>query len=109
MVSYKPPKQYPYLPEGRQIKYISQDHPFMKEARKAQQKNSTEKLNPIGVVLVRNEKVILRAGNQSILKTKKWWNCIKNIVYADYLKYPAEKLIGFVPAVPVRNNTPKPN
>lgn len=55
--------QYPYMPEGYQLKYASVDDPFMIEAAKAQEECAGDPLYPVGIVLVRDGEVVVRAGN----------------------------------------------
>lgn len=62
---------YPYLPEGRTIKYVPISDPFMAEAMKVRDELSTEMNYPTGSVVVLNSQVIGRAGNQAALKNKK--------------------------------------
>lgn len=63
--------QYPYLPEGREIKYAKADDFFMKSAREACLELSTDKQHPTGAILVKNGKIIFRGANQSAIKNEK--------------------------------------
>jgi len=54
---------YPYMPPDRHLKYVSSDHPFMLEAARARQECAGDPLYPVGIVLVKEGKVIARAGN----------------------------------------------
>ncbi|MBT3230614.1 hypothetical protein HN358_02425 [Candidatus Uhrbacteria bacterium] len=58
-----PQIEYPYLPEGRVLKYVAHDHPMMIEARKAQEEFSGDPSYPVGSVLVKDGKIIASAGN----------------------------------------------
>jgi deoxycytidylate deaminase len=49
--------EYPYLPEGREIKYVSKDNPFMKEAYKISLGSGCQ-LQATGAVVVRDGKVV---------------------------------------------------
>jgi deoxycytidylate deaminase len=62
---------YPYLPEGRTIKYVPITDPFMVEAERARSEISTEMNYPTGAVVVLGLQIIGRAGNQAALKNKK--------------------------------------
>jgi deoxycytidylate deaminase len=62
---------YPYLPEGRKIKYVSIEDPFMKEAMNVRNSFSTDMGHPTGAVIVRDMKIIGMGANQSALKNKK--------------------------------------
>lgn len=54
---------YPYLPEGRMFKYVPADHPIMLEAAQAMADCAGDPTWPVGIVLVRDGKVVARAGN----------------------------------------------
>ena len=57
------PIDYPYMPEGHQLKYASVDDPFMIEAAKAREECAGDPLYPVGIVLVKDGVVVTRAGN----------------------------------------------
>lgn len=61
---------YPYLPEGKEIKYVKADNQFMKAAKEACRELSTDRHHPTGAVLVRDGRVILSSANQSAIKNK---------------------------------------
>lgn len=63
--------RYPYLPEGKTIKYVTILDPFMVEAMKMRQNFSTDFYHPTGAVTVLGGKIIGRGANQSALKNKK--------------------------------------
>ncbi|MFA6963809.1 MAG: deaminase [Patescibacteria group bacterium] len=52
----------PYLPEGREIKYVAVDNPFILAAKKATEKTGCRK-QPTGAVLVKNGKVLMTSTN----------------------------------------------
>lgn len=54
---------YPYMPEGRNLKYVPHDHAFMIEAAKARAERSGDSLFPVGIVLVRDSVMVASAGN----------------------------------------------
>lgn len=58
-----PDIQYPYLPEGKQLKYTNADNPFMIEAAKVRDTQAGDTLYPVGSVLVKDGVVIGRGGN----------------------------------------------
>ena len=58
-----PEVEYPYMPEDRHIKYVPADSPFMVEAAKAREENAGDPTYPVGLVLVKDGEVIVRAGN----------------------------------------------
>ncbi len=55
--------KYPYMPEGRVFKFVPENDPFMAEAKKARETLSGDPLFPVGMVLVKDGKIIARAGN----------------------------------------------
>lgn len=55
--------RYPYMPEGRAFRFVSANDPFMKEAARARQECSGDPLFPVGAVLVKDGRVVARAGN----------------------------------------------
>lgn len=62
---------YPYLPEGRILSYVSADDPFIIEAKKVRDNDSTDFMNPTGAVVVKNGEILIRAANQAKLKNQK--------------------------------------
>lgn len=58
-----PEIDYPYMPEDRELKYVSAEHPFMKEAEKAREECAGDSIFPVGIVLVKDGLVVARAGN----------------------------------------------
>jgi deoxycytidylate deaminase len=62
--------KYPYLPEGRTIKYVPDTNPFMAVAKRVREA-STEKNYPTGAVVVMNDEIIGSASNRAALKNKK--------------------------------------
>ncbi len=63
--------RYPYLPEGRIIKYVPASDSFMKEAMYMRNTFSTDTNHPTGAVVVMEGKIIGKGANQSALKNKK--------------------------------------
>lgn len=59
----EPQINYPYMPEGRALKYVPYDHPFMVEACQARKTLSGDPIFPIGAVLVKDGEVLVRVGN----------------------------------------------
>lgn len=62
--------KYPYLPEGREIKYVGEDNFFMFMAKKIRNDKSTDTNHPTGAVIVKENKIIGEWANQSALKNK---------------------------------------
>jgi deoxycytidylate deaminase len=63
--------RYPYLPEGREIKYVPVTDVFMAEAMNMRNNFSTDANHPTGSVVVFEGKIIGKGANQSALKNKK--------------------------------------
>ena len=58
-----PDIEYPYLPEGKTLKYAPADDLFMVEAAKARETLAGDPMYPVGAVLVKDGRVIGRGGN----------------------------------------------
>lgn len=77
--------RYPYIPEGREIKYVPASNRFMEEATFLRNTQSSDLSHATGAVYVLNNKVIGKGANQSALKNsflqqmhKKGW-CLRKI------------------------------
>ncbi|OGL86907.1 hypothetical protein A3I41_03050 [Candidatus Uhrbacteria bacterium RIFCSPLOWO2_02_FULL_48_18] len=55
--------EYPYLPPNRGFKFVPLTHPHMAAAEVARRECAGDSLYPVGVVLVRDAQVLVRAGN----------------------------------------------
>lgn len=53
---------YPYMPEGRQILYVSEDNLYMRTARQFAKSNSQDKVLPGAAVIVNKDGYIIGAG-----------------------------------------------
>lgn len=62
---------YPYLPEGRTIRYVPLANLYMQEALVQWRDCSSERNHPTGAVVVKDGKIIGRGANQAALKNKK--------------------------------------
>lgn len=58
-----PDINYPYMPEGRCLKYAPADSPFMVEAARAREECAGDPQYPVGCALVRDGVVLAVAGN----------------------------------------------
>ena len=65
---YVSARPYPYLPEGKNFKYVSGQNQFMAEAEKACRQDSTESMHSTGAVIVKDGVIIGRGANQAALK-----------------------------------------
>lgn len=63
--------KYPYLPEGRTILYVSENNPYMLEAKKTCIEQATDWIHPSGAVVLQNEKIIGRGALQSRLNNRR--------------------------------------
>lgn len=59
---------YPYIPEGREIKYVGLDNPWMAAAKEFARLNSTDRQMPTGAVIVKDGRIIGEGANQVPLK-----------------------------------------
>ncbi|MSU55135.1 MAG: hypothetical protein EXS46_01175 [Candidatus Taylorbacteria bacterium] len=62
---------YPYLPEGRTIKYVPAHDRFMRAAEDACRELSTDRQHPTSAVLVKDGVVVSSAANRAVLKNSK--------------------------------------
>lgn len=56
-------REYPYLPEGREILYVPEDNEFMQAAKEYALSHSEDRPHPTGAVAVLNGEVFGRGGN----------------------------------------------
>jgi deoxycytidylate deaminase len=84
--------RYPYLPEGREFKYVPISDPFMAETKRIRDTLSTDFFHPTGAAIVKDGKVIGIGANQSALKNKKLIELHKNgLCVRRVLKIPSGK------------------
>ena len=62
---------YPYLPEGRSIRYVSAQDVYMLEAARLRNNESSDHVHPTGAVVVLDGAIIGRGANQSALQNKR--------------------------------------
>lgn len=80
---------YPYIPEGRTIEYVSENDEFMREARRVRDEQSTDLNHPTGAAVVLNGEIVGHGANQSALKNKKLADFHKNVFCVRrFLKIP---------------------
>jgi tRNA(Arg) A34 adenosine deaminase TadA len=90
--------QYPYLPEGRDIKYVPVTDPFMAEAKNARENLSSEMNHPTGAVVVLNNNIVGRAGNQAGIRNKKFQELHKKgVCVRKWLKVQSGKKYWLCP------------
>jgi len=78
--------QYPYLPEGREIKFVPETNEFMTEAKRIRDTESTDLKNPTGAVVVKDNKIIGKSANHAKLTNPKLLNlhskyCVRRILH----------------------------
>lgn len=57
--------EYPYIPEGRTIKYVPGTHPCMVVAREMAQRHSLDKVMPGGAIVVKGGRILGKGANGS--------------------------------------------
>ena len=57
--------KYPYLPEGREIKYVPMTNTYMLRARKHAREHSLDETMPTGSLIVKERKILAIAANGS--------------------------------------------
>lgn len=62
-MSLKKTIKYPYLPDGKEIKYVLEDNEFMQRAKYVRDNFGTEKRWPTGAVIVKEGKIIGESAN----------------------------------------------
>lgn len=62
---------YPYMPDGRGVEYVSGDDVYMQEAERLSREESTDVQHSTGAVVVMKGDIIGKGANQSALKSKK--------------------------------------
>lgn len=81
--------KYPYLPEGREIKYVPKDNEFMEKAMDARNTESTEHNFPTGAVVVKDNEIIGIGANQASIKNKSLIKLHKKICIRKILRIPS--------------------
>jgi deoxycytidylate deaminase len=82
--------RYPYLPEGREVKYVPISNEFMTEAMRVRNTESTDFQHPTGAVVVHEGNIVGTGANQSALKNKKLIEIHKNgFCVRKFLKIPS--------------------
>ncbi len=61
---------YPYLPKGKEIKYVSIENKFMSKARDYAMKHATDIQHMTGSLIVRDNRIIGYGANQVPIKNK---------------------------------------
>jgi deoxycytidylate deaminase len=62
--------KYPYLPVGREFRYVEESNSFMQFAKKVCLEHSTDMNHPTGAVIVKDNRIIGFAANRSALKNQ---------------------------------------
>lgn len=77
---------YPYLPEGRQIKYVGSDNAFMQEAHKMAMEFSTDRVQSTGAVVVKDGAIVGRGANISAISNPRLLDLHKKLCPRKLLK-----------------------
>ncbi len=97
-MAYQSSKPYPYLPEGKEIKYVAADNPYMLEAKHVCRELSTESVHPTGAVIVKDGKIIGRGANQAAIKNSAAQRFHKNYLCIRRLfKIPSGRMYWLCP------------
>lgn len=97
--------EYPYLPVGRNIKYVSIDNVFMAEACRIRNSESTDIGHPTGAVVVKDNKIIAwgsnlsRVRNKFLLKLHERGLCVRKL-----LKIPSGQKYWLCPGCAIPEN-----
>jgi len=81
--------KYPYLPEGREIKYVDMDNKFMQAAFYAAKNMSTDLNYPTGAAIVLNNEIIGTGGNHGKIKNQWFLNkhkaglCVRKLLKVE--------------------------
>jgi deoxycytidylate deaminase len=94
---YVSSRPYPYLPKGREIKYVSADNPFMMAAIKVRTEQSTDLAIGTGAVVVKDGLIIGGGANQAGLKSKKLLDLHKKYCVRRLLRVPSGKMYWLCP------------
>ncbi len=87
---------YPYLPLGREILYVDQDNPYMKEAEQIA-RTSNEKQQPTGAVIVCNNTIIAQASNQNPLTSERMISLHKEFCVRHFFKIKSGEMYWLCP------------
>lgn len=85
-MAYVSSRPYPYLPDGKEIKYVAAENSFMAVAMKVRNEQSTDSSVPTGAVVVKNNIIVGQGANQAALKSKKLFNLHKKFCIRRMLK-----------------------
>jgi len=102
-------EKYPYLPEGRSFIYVSEEDPFMQEAKDAWENLSNDSAHPTGAVVVLDNKIIGKAGNTTPLGWFKPYYLAhkKGFCFRKILKIPSGQKYYLCPGCANHTNHPE--
>ena len=69
-----------YVPEGREYLYVGESNRFMQEAKTARATLAGDRFFPVGIVLVKDGRIIARAGNGFSQGEKGWHICPRRVL-----------------------------
>lgn len=88
-MGYASSRPYPYLPKGREFKYVPKSNQFMAEAEKVCRLDSAESGHPTGAVIVLEGVIIGRGVNQAALKSAKLKELHKKFCIRRFFNVPS--------------------
>ena len=88
-MAYISTKPYPYLPEGKEFKYVAANNLFMMEAARVCRADSTETMHSTGAIIVRDGEIIGRGANQAALKSAKLRSLHKKFCVRRFFGIPS--------------------
>ena len=65
--------EYPYMPEGRSVVYVSAENSFIKAAKESAREQSTDMLQPTGAVIVLGGEIVATGANNAFLAKNIWF------------------------------------
>lgn len=95
--------KYPYLPEGRTIKYVDDANQFMVRAKEVA-KTSNDQQQPTGAVIVYDNRVVAEVSNKNPLSSKRLVNLHKKYCIRHMFKIPSGQKYWMCPGCASHEN-----
>jgi deoxycytidylate deaminase len=98
--------EYPYMPEGRSVKYVSAENEFMVAAKESARTQSTDMLQPTGAVIVLNGDIVADGANHTWAGKNTWFRTKhqKGLCVRKWFKIPSGKGYGLCPGCVTNQN-----
>lgn len=94
---------FPYLPEGRTIKYVNGFDQYMARAKEVA-KTSNDQQQPTGAVIICDNKIVSEASNKNPLSSKRLVNLHKKYCIRHILKVPTGEKYWLCPGCASHEN-----